>query len=153
MKTGFKTFAEVISFAVMREEESYEFYTDLAQKTTDPFIQQIFKEFAKEELKHKNMLLDMDGTGIEKIFESISEKLDDLNISERFQNMEPDPEMDFQQALIIAMKREEKSCDLYSLLAELTEADDLSLMLAAIAKEEARHRLRIETTYKEIYNK
>jgi len=153
METGFKTFAEVISFAVMREEEAHAFYVDLAQKTTDPFVEQIFKEFANEELKHKKMLLNMDGRGIEKMFESIVEKLDDLNITEHLQKMAPDPEMDFQQALILAMQREEKSCDLYSLLAELSDDDDLSLLFAAMAKEEARHKLRIERTYKEIYEK
>jgi len=153
MEIGFKTFAEVISFAVMREEQAHAFYVDLAQKTTDPFMQQIFKEFANEELKHKNMLLNMDGTGFEKMLNSIMEKLDDLNISGHLQNMEPDPEMDFQQALIFAAKREEKSCDLYSVLAEISDDDDLSLLFAAMAKEEVRHKLRIERTYKEIYEK
>jgi len=153
METGFKTFAEVISFAVMREEEAYAFYLDLAQKATDPFVQQIFKEFANEELKHKNMLLDIDLSGVEKMFLSIMEKREDVNFAEHFQTIEPEPDLNFKEALILAMKREEKSCDLYSLLAELSDNDDLSLLFVSIAREEERHKLRIEKTYKEIYDK
>lgn len=152
MASGFKTFAEVISFAAMREEEAHAFYVDLAQKTTDPFIAQIFNDFAKEELKHKNMLLDIDLSGIEKMFESIMEKRDDVNLAEHFQPVEPEPDMDFKEALIIAIKREEQSCNLYSLLAESTGDDDLSLLFVAIAKEEERHKQRLEKTYNNIFN-
>ena len=152
MGGGFKTFAEVISFAVMREEEAHGFYVDLAKQMTDPFIAQIFNDFANEELKHKSMLLNIDLHGIEKLFESIMDKRDDVDLAQHFQPVEPEPDLGFKEALILAIKREEKSCNLYSFLAESTSDDDLSLLFVAIAKEEERHKQRLEKTYNNIFN-
>ncbi|MBC2716334.1 MAG: ferritin family protein [Desulfobacteraceae bacterium] len=152
MEHGFKTFAEVISFAVMREEESHEFYRELAEKTTDPFLQPLFSEFAKEELKHKQMLLDIDAGTLEKMFEKIIEKQDDLGIAKKLENVESNPEMAFADALVLAMKREDKAFELYSLLAEISDDDDLSVLFLGLAKEEEQHRLKIEKTYQAIFD-
>jgi len=153
MEHGFKTFAEVIGFAVMREEESHAFYRDLAEKTTDPFLQPLFSEFAKEELKHKQMLLDIDAGALEKMFEKIIKKQDDLGIAKKLENVAPNPEMAFADALILAMKREDKAFELYSLLAEISEDDDLSVLFLGLAKEEEQHRTKIEKTYKALFGR
>ena len=152
MENGFKTFAEVISFAVMREEESYEFYRALAEKTSDPFLQPLFSDFANEELKHKQMLLDLDAGALEKMLEKIVEKQNDLGIAKIIENVEPDPEMAFGDALLLAMKREDKAFELYSLLAEISDDDDLSVLFLGLAKEEEQHRLKIEKTYRAIFD-
>jgi len=151
MKHGFKTFAEVIGFAVMREEESHQFYKDLAEKTTGPFLQPLFREFAKEELKHKQALLDMDTATLGKMFEKIAGKQHDLSIAKTMENVSPDPDMAFKDVLIMAMKREDKAFELYSLLAEISEDDDLSLLFLGLAREEKQHRRKIEETYKSLF--
>jgi rubrerythrin len=152
MENGFKTFAEVISFAVMREEESHEFYRELAETTTDPFLQPLFSEFAREELKHKQRLLDIDAGALEKMFARIVEKQDDLELAKNMENVDPDPEMAFGDALILAMKREDKAFELYSLLAEISDDDDLSILFLGLAGEEEQHRMKIEKTYKALFN-
>lgn len=151
METRFKTFAEVIEFAAMREEEAHEFYTDLAENADDPYLKQLFTDFAVEELKHKNMLTDIDRGGVERIFKKIIEKVNDLHITESVDDVDPDPNMGFRGALVLAMKREDKSNQLYSLLAELAEDNDISLLFLGLAQEEARHRLRLETAYKNLF--
>jgi len=151
MENGFKTFAEVISFAVMREEESHDFYKDLAEKTSDPFLQPLFMDFAKEELQHKKMLLTIDAVALESMFDKIIKKQDDLGIAKKLENIEAAPEMAFGDALILAMKREDKAFELYSLLAEISEDDDLSLLFLGLAREEEQHRTKIEKTYKSIF--
>ncbi len=151
MKNGFKTFAEVIGFAVMREEESHEFYKNLAEKTTDPFLKPLFMEFAKEEFQHKKMLLTIDADALEKMFEKIVEKQEDLKIAKKHENVEPNPDMAFGDALILAMKREDKAFELYSLLAEISEDVDLSILFLGLAREEEKHRLKIEQTYKALF--
>ena len=153
MEHGFKTFAEVIGFAVMREEESHAFYRDLAEKTTDPFLQPLFSEFAKEELKHKQMLLDIDAGALEKMFEKIIKKQADLGIAKKLENVAPNPEMAFADALILALKREDKAFELYSLLAEISEDDDLSVLFLGLAKEEEQNRTKIEKTYKALFGR
>ena len=151
MEKGFKSFAEVISFAVMREEESHEFYKDLAEKTTDPFLQPLFMDFAREELQHKKMLLTIDADALEKMFEKIVTKQNDLGIAKKEENVKPDPQMAFGDALILAMKREDKAFELYSLLAEISENDDLSILFLGLAREEEQHKMRIEKTYKSLF--
>jgi len=152
MENGFKTFAEVISFAVMREEESHDFYKDLAEKTTDPFLKPLFTDFAKEELQHKKMLLTIDAVALESMFEKIIQKQNDPGIAKKLENIEPAPEMAFGDALILAMKREDKAFELYSLLAEISEDDDLSLLFLGLAREEEQHKMRIEKTYKSLFD-
>ncbi|MFZ2807449.1 MAG: ferritin family protein [Desulfosalsimonadaceae bacterium] len=151
MKNGFTTFAEVIDFAVMREEESHDVYRTLAAKTDDPFLSPLFLGFAQEELKHKQMLLDIDTGGLNGLLEKIMEKQADLGLVQNFQKVTPGPEMAFQDALVFAMQREDKACRLYGFLAEISPDDDISLLFSGLAGEEARHQSRIEKTYKNLF--
>jgi len=151
MEKGFQSLAEVIDFAVRREEEAHNFYKSLAEKIDDPFLQQLFKEFAEEEAKHQKTLLELDATGIERIFRNITQEIDNLNIAARVQEVPPDTQLDLKQALILAMKREDKSHQLYSLLGELSTDETISLLFVGLAQEEARHRHRIETAYQSLF--
>ena len=151
MKNGFKTFAEVIAFAVMREEESHDVYQNLAAKTDDPFLYPLFQEFAREELKHKQKLLDLDTGGLNGLLEKIMEKQAELGLAQSFQKVTPSSDMAFQDALVFAMQREDKACQLYSFLAEISPDDDVSLLFSGLAREEARHQFRVEKTYKDLF--
>ena len=153
MENGFKTFAEVISFAVMREEASHEFYKDLAQKTDDPFLKPLFSEFAKDEEHHKQVLLGLDAGALDQMLEKIVAKQEDLGIARNMEMVEPDPLMPFGDALILAMKREDRAFELYSFLAEICEDDDLSILFLGLAKEEEQHRAKIEKTYQSLFGK
>ena len=135
----------------MREEEAYQFYKDLAGKTGDLFMKELFLDFAEEELKHKRILTGLDVEGLERIYENVVKKIDDLNVSERILEIVPTPDMDLKDLLVVAMKREEKSQQLYSLLAEASADNDMSLLFIGLAKEEAKHKLRIEKTYKQVF--
>ena len=74
-------------------------------------------------------------------------KIADLKIADYTVDTPPDPDMDFQHALLLAMKKEKKAFRLYTRLAEDTEDPDLSALFRAIAREEAGHKLRFETLY------
>ena len=152
MENGFKTFAEVISFAVMREEESHEFYKHLAEKATDPFIKTLFSDFAKDELRHKQVLLDLETGSLEKMLNEILEKRDGLGMAGNMEIAAPDPNMTFGNSLRFAMNREDKAFELYSLLAEISEDDDISILFLGLAKEEEQHFIKIEKTYKSLFD-
>ena len=151
MEQGFRTFAEVIAFAVMREEESHRFYKDLAEKTDDPFLKPLFSEFAKDELKHKQVLQDLDAGALDRMLEKIAAKQEGLGIAKNMEKVSPDPRMPFGDALILAMKREDKAFELYSFLAEICEDDDLSILFLGLAREEEQHRTKIEKTYQSLF--
>ena len=55
--------------------------------------------------------------------------------------------MDYQDALILAMKREKAAFRLYTDLAAATDDADLKSTFEALAQEEARHKLKIEIEY------
>ncbi len=151
MEQGFQTFAQVIDFAVAREEESHAFYTDLASKTDDPFLKPLFTDFAREELKHRQMLLELDASRWDKMLEKILSRQKDLGIARNMEKVAPDPQMPFGDALILAMKREDKACELYSFLAQICEDDDLSILFLGLAREEEQHRTKIEKTYQSLF--
>ncbi|MFH1999426.1 MAG: ferritin family protein, partial [Planctomycetota bacterium] len=60
---------------------------------------------------------------------------------------EPNSEMDYQSALIVAMKKEKSAFRLYNDLATQTQDAGIKSALLALAQEEAKHKLRIELEY------
>ncbi|MFP3981142.1 MAG: ferritin family protein [Desulfobacterales bacterium] len=151
MQSGFQTFAEVLAFAAQREEDARRFYLELARQTTDTFMKQIFMDFAHEEEKHRQTLENLEAEGLERIFANIIKPINDLALAENAPEASLEKDPDFRDALLLAMKREDKSHRLYSMLAENSEDHAMSLLFIGLAKEEAHHKLRIERAYKALY--
>ena len=137
---------ELLDFAIQKEEEANKFYTGLAGKMDRPAMRQVFEDFAKEEQKHKEKLL---GIKEGKRLNSAEQKITDLKIGDYLVDMEPSPDMDYQEALILAMKKEKASFRLYNDLAATTDDADLRSLLLGLAQEEAKHKLRLEVEYDE----
>ncbi len=150
MLSGFGSINEILNFAIEKEEEASEFYTDWAKKLTPLNLRDMFEHFAQEELKHKEKLI-----GVQKgsAFQPSAKQVTDLKIVDYLVDIMPSPNMDYQEALIIAMKREKASFRLYNDLTEVAGTEDLQSLFTALAQEEAKHKLRLETEYeKEIYS-
>jgi rubrerythrin len=74
-------------------------------------------------------------------------KVQDLKIGDYLVDQKPNPELDYQEALILAMKKEKAAFRLYSDLADVTEDEKLRQVFQALAQEEAKHKLRFEIEY------
>ena len=59
-------------------------------------------------------------------------------------------ELDYQQALILAMKKEKAAFKLYHDLAAKVEDDSIKDLFLGLAQEEAKHKLRFEIEYDEV---
>lgn len=141
---GFKTVDEILDFAISAEENAMAFYTRLAGKMKEPWMSDLFIGFAEEEKTHKATLLDVkEGKGLK----PVEGKIQDLKIADYVADVEARPDMNFQEALILAMKKEKKAFKLYTDLAEIAESEELKQTFTALAQEEAKHKLRIEITY------
>ena len=151
MKPGFQNIAEVIEFAVMREEEARQFYLELSRNAPDPFMKQIFMDFAHEEENHRTTLENLDPQGLKRLFAQNIGPVNDMDLAPDTPETPTDRDLNFKEALALAMKREDKSQQLYSLLAEISADDTISLVFIGLAREEAHHRLRIERAYKALY--
>ena len=57
--------------------------------------------------------------------------------------------MSYQDALIVAMKREKAAFKLYNSLAAMSPNEELSKIFKNLAFEEANHKLQFETEYDE----
>ncbi len=141
------TFNEILDFAISREEEAYQFYTDLAGKMTRPYMRDVFEDFAREERGHKMKL-----TAIKqgKLEEPKLKRVVDLKIGDYLIDIEPGKNIDYQQALVLAMKREKAAFRLYTDLAAKVHDEDLRGTFLMLAQEEAKHKLRFEIEYDEI---
>ena len=135
---------EVLDFAIQAEEEAVQFYTELALKMENQAMRKLFEEFALEEKGHKVKLQGIKESGQ---LQAASKKVMDLKIGDYLVDVDPNKELDYRNALILAMKREKASFRLYTNLSAATEDSDWKDLLLALAQEEAKHKLRFEVEY------
>jgi rubrerythrin len=139
-------FSAIIDFAVDREKEAVEFYQDLQKKAKFQEMKEMLKDLETMEKGHIIFLEKVREKGMEKV--EVSE-IKDLKISDYMVEVEPTPEMDYQNILIVAMKREQKSKELYEDLAVRFAGTEVEKLLYKIAADETEHKLRFERLYDE----
>ncbi len=135
---------DILDFAISREEESIKFYTGLASKTDNKLMSQVFTDFAREEQAHKQKLLAVKEG---KRLMPAQQNIQNLKISDYLIEVTPGPDVTYQEALIIAMKKEKAAFKLYHDLAHSTDNKELSSLFLSLAQEEAKHKLRFEIEY------
>lgn len=141
---NFETVDDVLDFAIASEVRAYKFYESLAEKMDRPAMKQAFLEFAEEEHKHERMLLRVkEGHRLD----TAAKKVTDLKIGDYLVDAETSPNMTYQEALILAIKRETAAMNLYTDLAASTDDNQLQMLFGSLAEEEAKHKLRFETEY------
>lgn len=144
----FSSVDEILDFAIGKEEEAAKFYAELAGTMEKPYMRTVFAEFAREEAGHKKKLLEIKSGGL---LMPVAEKVVDLKITEHVTEVTPTPELDYQQALILAMKEEKAAFKLYNDLAKTAENEHLRAILLGLAQEEAKHKLQFEIEYDECF--
>lgn len=144
--TDWGSVEEIIAFAIGEEEGAVRFYTDLAKRASNKAMRTALLEFAAEEASHKTKL-ERFRTGIAAL--TIDEEIPDLKIADYIVDVTPGPEMTYEDALIVAMKKEKSAYRLYSDLAQMVSDPEAKAVLQGLAQEEARHKLRFEVEYDE----
>ena len=144
--TDLNSVDEILDFAISEEQAAADFYTGLAGKMDQPALKQIFEGFSKEEMGHKAKLEAVKGG--KKLLSSAA-KVADLKIGDYLVDIDTSGDLDYQQALIVAMKKEKAAFRLYSDLAGKTDDAGVRDLLLELAQEEAKHKLRFEVEYDE----
>lgn len=137
---------EILDFAIQQEQNAVEFYNELAENAANSEMKSTFIQFAKEEMGHKARLTNIKETGI---MEASKEKVADLKIADYVVKITPKPDMSYEEALVLAMKREKAAFKLYNKLAERTDNTELRTLFQSLAVEESKHKLRFEIEYDE----
>ncbi len=147
----FRSINDVLDFAIDREEEAAQFYTDLASKMDRDWMRKVFQDFAKEEQGHKAKLV---GVKAGKIPLLTQAQVMDLKIGDYLVKIDADKQaadLDYQQALIVAMKKEKAAFKLYTDLANQTNEPEFVALFQSLAQEEAKHKLRFELEYDDMF--
>jgi rubrerythrin len=146
MMKEWRSIKEVLDFAIGEEEAAAEFYQKLSTTMKSQHMRQIFLDFADEEKGHKAKLLKVkEGHAII----SSRSKVNDLKIGDYLVDPDPVSDIDYQQALTLAMKKEKAAFKLYTNLAAMVKDGTLRETFLGLAQEEAKHKLRFEVEYDE----
>jgi rubrerythrin len=140
----FKTVNDILDFAIQGEQEAVDFYSGLSRLAKNQEMKDIFMQFAAEEMSHKAKLLKIKEEGV---FALHHESIPDLKIADYLVNAEATPEMNYQDALVVAMQKEKAAFKLYTRLAEKAPNPALKDLFLSLAQEESKHKLRFEVEY------
>jgi rubrerythrin len=138
-----KKFKEIIQFAIDKEVEAFNFYTDASKNAKYSGGKDLFLSLAKEEEGHRKLLQNLN---MEKVAEKRIEKIPDLKISDYMVDVEIKPDLSYADILRIAMKREERSVKLYNDMKTSSDKE-LEKLFTFLSSEEAKHKLRLEKIY------
>jgi len=141
---GWNSFEEVIDFAIEKEVGAIALYEGASKIAKRPEAKVMFKEFAVEERKHRKML---EGFSKKAISKYKIKDIPNMKISDYLIDMEFSPDMRYNEILTLAMKREQKSMELYNDLEGRSEDPEIKKLFQMLAQEESKHKLRLETEY------
>lgn len=139
-----QTFEDFIEFAIKREEEAIKAYGDIAGIAKTPGLKKFLLDLQEEERNHKKLLQDITEEKVESL--KIKE-VDDLKISDYLVEELPSPDMNFQDLLILAAKKEQKAVDLYSDLERKVSKKELKKLFEFLIQQEKSHKLKLEEEY------
>ena len=139
-----KKFNEIIDFAIAREKEAIQFYQGLQKEVKFDAQKDLLKSFEDMEQGHVDILESIRNMKFENI--KVPE-VDDLKIANYVVEIEPSPDMSYQDIIIMAMKREEAANKLYTAMAEQVGNAEIKKLFEKLASEEAKHKLHFEKIY------
>ena len=144
----FENLEAIVDFAIEKEIEAAEFYTDLSKEEVFSGSAKMFEEFAREERKHQKMLEDFKTQGVAASTEDYQFKwITDIKRSDYVVDFEYQKGLAYNEILMLAMKREEKALSLYNQFQEQADTDAGRNLFKILCQEEAKHKLALETMY------
>ncbi|MBN2571216.1 MAG: ferritin family protein [Ignavibacteriales bacterium] len=137
-------FKEIIDFAIEREKEAVQFYNDLQNMVKFEPYKEVLIEFEDMEKSHIRVLHEIQKGefSAEKL-----PKIESLAYADYIVEKEPNPDMNFQDIITIAMKREDKAQKLYLELANKSSDESVRNLFLRLANEEAKHKLHFEKIF------
>ncbi|NSW86309.1 MAG: ferritin family protein [Syntrophobacteraceae bacterium] len=137
---------DVLNFAIEKEEKAMEFYRSCAERAKNSGIRKFFQEMVEEETRHRDMLKDLNPSALGDIR---LEKVEDLKISDYLIDVKFREDLTYQEALTLAMKKEEKAHAFYSSWKDKCMHEKTARVFEVLAQEELKHKRKIETLYDE----
>jgi rubrerythrin len=144
---AFKSFEEVLDFAMEREEKTYSYYDEMAKSMRQPSTRNALKSLARRSLKHRKRLSKMKRDGDLTI---APKNIRSLQITRYItRGAEPHKDMGTREVLMLAIRATSITQNLYADLAAHADDAKIQAVFAALAQEEAELKLQLETEYDE----
>jgi rubrerythrin len=142
----FKSIDDIVDYAIEKEIEAAEFYEKAAKTIEIVGASEVLKDYAAEERKHEQILKDLKENKA-RIEEYKFEKIQDIKRSDYLVEMTYRPDMNYEDLMRLAMKREEKANQLYLTLAKATDNEEHAQFFTLLAQEELKHKNSLEKLY------
>lgn len=131
----FRTFEDVLDFAILQEQAAQQFYTKLSGEVETPTVQELYRGLAAEERNHEERL-----RGLKRYSYALREPdLKDLAESGYLDAMPIPPDITFKEAIRYALNKERSAQQLYMILADLSGREELEQLFRLLASQEAEH--------------
>lgn len=136
----FRTFDEVLDFAIIQEKAAQQFYSKLAQEVQDAAVREFYRHLADEEKEHEKRLLSLKGYA----FALREPDLRDLSESGYLDALPVPAKVTLKEAIQFAIRKERSAEQLYTLLADLAQREELEQLFRVLSGQELRHRRAFE---------
>ena len=144
---NFHSIAEILRFAMARENASRRFYMDLSRAVTNPGTQAIFEALSQAETRQQEAIrLELFKIGA--TVSSPAETQETTPPSEPLELNRRDREMTTLEALRLAMRKQKASFQMFAELMAHTDNPEACEILYGLAEQEMRHMLQLEKEYK-----
>ena len=147
-----QTFERLVSLAIQREEEAYDFYMKAAEESKFKSSAKLLKELARQEVTHKEKLKEALSQGVCDTFtcETV-EEIEQMDLSQYLVDIPLGSDSSPQDVLIVAIKKEAAANSFYKALSELTTSGLHRSVFETLAGEEEVHKTRLEDMYDDIF--
>lgn len=139
-----KSYDEILTFAIGNEVKARDFYLEVAEKTRDTFLKDLFTDLANEEAQHRAIL-----ENFQRSESSVIEFKDvpDYHVSESVGEPDLSTNMKPADAFALAMKKEQEAMELYTWIADITADPRQKELLMQLATMEKQHKARMESAF------
>jgi rubrerythrin len=142
----FRTFEEIIDYAIEKEMDEIEFYSEIAERMDKENVKGLFRNIALEKTARMLRLEKM--KDVKPVLNL--DEIQDLKMAGILQDIDNTKnDLSYQDVLIIAMKKEKAKFKFYLNMAESAVNKECKDTFMALANEEARQKLRFEIEYDE----
>ena len=135
---------DAILHAKNHEKKIREFYSHCRDRAKVPGVRTFFSEMAEEAAAHQKLL---DATEENEKTRMVPPDIDDFRLSDFMVDVAFSPEMTYQEALVMAMKTEDKVHAFYEFWQIRCGCKRISGLFAHLAAEALKHKKKLEAIY------
>ena len=140
----FKNVGDILAFAIRREIEAADGYGRMAVMAKTPGLRELLLEMKGEEENHRRLLEGLTAAGLAS---AVPDSAPDLGLSDALEDVPLEPDMNFQDLLIFAARKEKAAVELYEALGRRRGLEAHRNVFEFLAGQERTHKLKLETEY------